>query len=148
MYKHILVPTDGSKFSEKAFKAAVRLAKLLGAKLTGIYVIPPFASPIYSEGAAYAMQISSKEYKEATEKAAKKALAVLETQARGAGLACSTACVIAAEPWRAIIDTARARKCDLVAMASHGRRGLSGLLLGSETTKVLTHSKITVLVCR
>lgn len=148
MYKRILVPTDGSKLSAKAVKVATQLARSIGATVTGIYVIPPFTAPIYSEGASYATLASLQQYKKAAEKAASKALATLDAQAGSAGVACSAVSVTAAEPWRAIISTARTKKADLIVMASHGRRGLSGLLMGSETTKVLTHSKIPVLVCR
>jgi nucleotide-binding universal stress UspA family protein len=147
MYKHILVPTDGSKLSAKAIRAAVRLAKTCGAKVTGIYVIAPDVPPVYAEGVVYG-GLSARNYEEIKEKEAKKALALVAIEARTAGLQASTISVTADQPWKAIIGAARSKKCDLIVMASHGRRGLSGLLLGSETAKVLTHSKIPVLVCR
>ena len=149
MFKHILVPTDGSKLSGKAVKAAATLARTVGAKLTGIYVAAPFTPPVYGEGAVYSMaDFSPKRYKEAVAKAARRALSEIEIEAQTAGLECKTTCSTGDQPWETIIRAAKAKKCDLIVMASHGRRGLAGLLLGSETTKVLTHSKIPVLVCR
>ncbi len=148
MYKHILVPTDGSRLSAKAVKAAARLAKTLGAKLTGLYVIPPYVPPMYGEAVVYVPEVSPKRYKELSEKEAKKALAAVEIEAQTAGVPCKVVSLTADQAWQGIIRTARAKKCDLIVMASHGRRGLTGLLLGSETTKVLTHSKTPVLVCR
>jgi len=147
MYKHILVPTDGSKLSAKAVRTAARLAKICGARITGVYVIAPDLPPVYAEGAMYG-GLSSRNYKELKEKEAKKALAVVDIEAQTSGVRASMISFTKDQPWRAIIDTARSKKCDLIVMASHGRRGLSGLLLGSETAKVLTHSKIPVLVCR
>lgn len=147
MYKHILVPTDGSKLSAKAIRTAARLAKLCGAKLTGLYVIPPYIAPVHAEGMTYGM-VSPRSYKELTQKEAKKALAVVEIEAQTSGVDASKISLTADQPWRAIIGGARSKRCDLIVMASHGRRGLSALLLGSETAKVLTHSKIPVLVCR
>ncbi|MGB5081981.1 MAG: universal stress protein [Burkholderiales bacterium] len=146
MYRHILVPTDGSTLSTKAIKAAARLAKICGARLTGLSVVPPNPMPIYAEGVSYG--IAPRNYKEIKEKAAKKALAVVTIEAETSGVHASTLSLTADQPWRAIIGTARARRCDLIVMASHGRSGLSAVLLGSETSKVLTHSKVPVLVCR
>lgn len=148
MYRHILVPTDGSELSQKAIRTAARLAKIIGARLTGAYVMAPYAPPSYSEGVVYMPEASPKRYKEASEREAKKALAAVEVEGQAAGVAVKTVVLTADNPWQGIIRTAGAKKCDLVVMASHGRRGISALLLGSETTKVLTHSKIPVLVCR
>ncbi len=148
MYKHILVSTDGSRLSAKAIKTAVRLARLAGAKLTGAYIMAPYTPPSYGEGVVYMAELSPKRYKEAAERAAKKALAAIEVEAETAGIRPLGAMLTADQPWEGILRIARAKKCDLIVMASHGRRGLAGLLLGSETTKVLTHSKIPVLVCR
>ena len=147
MYKHILVPTDGSKLSAKAIRAAAQLAGICQAKLTGLYVISPDLPPVYAEGVMYG-GLSARNYMELKEKEAKKALAVVDIEAQTSGVEASKASLTADQPWRAIIDAARSKKCDLIVMASHGRRGLSGLLLGSETAKVLTHSKTPVLVCR
>jgi len=148
MYKHILVSTDGSKLSLKAIKSAARLAKAVGARLTGIYVMPEYIPPMYGEAALYIPDVSPKNFKLAVEKDAKAALAAVEIEATAAGVASAGLKVTHHQPWTAIINAARSKKCDLIVMASHGRRGLSGLLLGSETTKVLTHSKVPVLVVR
>ena len=148
MYKHILVPTDGSKLSNHAVRAACNLAQTCGARITGIYVIPPYVPPIYAEGMMYIADLGPKRHKEVMQQAAKKALAVLSAEARRAGVACAGVAPVADQPWEGILKAARGKRCDLIVMASHGRRGIAGLLLGSETTKVLTHSKIPVLVCR
>ena len=148
MYKHILVPTDGSKLSTHAVRAACNLAQTCGARITGIYVIPPYVPPIYAEGVIYIADLGPKRHKEVMEKAAQKALAVVSAEARRAGVACAGVAPVADQPWEGILKAARGKRCDLIVMASHGRRGIAGLLLGSETTKVLTHSKIPVLVCR
>jgi len=148
MFNRILVATDGSKLSQKAIKSAARLARETGASLTGVYVIRPYVAPAYSEGVIYAAGVSPKRYREITGREARKALAPVEIEAQTAGIGYQAATPVADNPWQGIVRTAKAKKCDLIVMASHGRRGLAGLLLGSETTKVLTHSKIPVLVCR
>jgi nucleotide-binding universal stress UspA family protein len=148
MYKNILVSTDGSKLSLKAIRAAARLAGSVGARLTGVYVMPEYVPPIYGEAAMYIPEASPKRFKEAVEKDAKAALAVVAKEAAAARVRSVGVMASNAQPWSAIINTARSKKCDLIVMASHGRRGLAGLLLGSETTKVLTHSKVHVLVVR
>ena len=148
MFRHILIPTDGSRLAARGARAGVKLAKALGAKVTGGFVIPPWVPPMYGEGAIYVPSMSPKGYKELTEKQAKKALAVIKIEAEAARVAGATQFVTADHPWQGILRVARSKKCDAVAMASHGRGGLGGLLLGSETTKVLAHSKIPVLVMR
>jgi len=148
MYKHILVPTDGSRLSTRAARAACSLAQTCGARITGIYVIPPYVPPIYAEGMIYIADLGPKRHKEVMQKAAKKALAVVSAEARRARVPCAGVAPVADQPWGGILKAARGKRCDLIVMASHGRRGIAGLLLGSETTKVLTHSKIPVLVCR
>jgi len=148
MYKHILVSTDGSKLSAHAIRAACALAQTCGAKLTGVYVVPPYVPPMYAEGMIFVADLGPQRYKELMAKAAQKALAAVSAEARRAGVDCATASPLASQPWEGILKTARAKRCDLIVMASHGRRGIAGLLLGSETTKVLTHSKTPVLVCR
>jgi nucleotide-binding universal stress UspA family protein len=148
MFRHILVSTDGSKLSGKAIRTAVRLAGTTGARLTGAFVMAPYMPPAYGEGVMYSQVISPKRYREIMEKAARKALAAVEVEAGAAGVAYASAMLTANNPWEGIIRVAKSKKCDLIVMASHGRRGLAGLVLGSETTKVLTHSKIPVLVCR
>jgi len=148
MFKHILVPTDGSKLSAKAIRMAVRLARDTGAKVTGVYVTAPYTPPAYTEAAVYVAAISAKRYRDLSAREARKALAAIEIEATSSGVAYGSATQTGYNPWEGIIRAAKARKCDLIVMASHGRRGLAGLLIGSETTKVLTHSKIPVLVCR
>lgn len=148
MYKHILVATDGSKLSQKAVKAAAKLAGAVGARMTGIYVMPEYMPPVYGEASLYVTQVSPKTFKQAMEKDAKKALDAVGTEARAARVTSTGITATNSQPWSAIVRAAGAKKCDLIVMASHGRRGLAGLLLGSETTKVLTHSKVPVLVVR
>ena len=143
MYRHILVPTDGSRLSAPALRTAAGLAKALGAKLTGLHVVAPY-SPARG-GAGYA---SMRGFRRAVEKQAGHALAAFSAEARARGVTATAVSVVGGEPWQAVLRAARARKCDLIVMASHGRRGLAGLILGSETAKVLAHSKIPVLVCR
>jgi nucleotide-binding universal stress UspA family protein len=147
MFKHILVPTDGSKLSVKAAKQAVKLAKSLGARITGFYAAPDFSSTYYGDG--YILRSpSAKVQAEAAQKQARKCLSAIEVEAEVEKVACEVFHVVSDSPYEAIIDAAKKKKCDLIVMASHGRRGLSGLVLGSETQKVLVHSKIPVLVCR
>ena len=145
MYKHLLLPTDGSPLSEEAVRRGVQFARQLGAKVTGFYAMPEFQVVSYT----MAMVDNSKDIfgRQARERAEK----VLETVKRIAveeGVECDTVSVVSDAPYEAIIQTATDRGCDLILMASHGRRGIQGFLLGSETNKVLTHSKIPVLVHR
>ncbi len=149
MYRHILVPTDGSPLSTRAVKEAIELAKTCGAKLTAVHVIPPFTPPVYMEGMIpYPELYSPEEYKRVTEAQSKRLLAKIEERARAAGVPCATATVTAQPVWKAILSAARSKRCDAIVMASHGRKGIEGMLLGSETHKVLTHTKLPVLVCR
>ncbi len=149
MYRNILVPTDGSRLAAKGVKAGVKLANALGAKVTGAYVIAPYTPPMYGEAAMYYVPgITAADYRKIMEKQAKKALALIEIEAQAARVPCATQFITATKPWEGILRIARARKCDAIAMASHGRSGLGGLLLGSETSRVLAHSKIPVLVFR
>jgi nucleotide-binding universal stress UspA family protein len=148
MFKHILVSTDGSPLAQKGIQAGVRLAAALGAKVTGVCVIPPWRTPVYGEGVTYGVPRSPAQYKEAMEKAARKALAAVEIEAEMAGVPCATQFVTAERAWEGILRVAKARRCDLLSIASHGRGGLSGLLIGSETQRVLAHSKLPVLVTR
>lgn len=147
MFKHILVATDGSKLSDKAVATAIALAKPLKAKLTAFYAAPEMPLPVYSEGVVF-QPMSRKEYVAAMDKEAAGIFEPLVARAKTAGIACATAHSISGAPWEAILAAAKKAKCDAIVMASHGRRGLESLLLGSETLKVLTHSKTPVLVCR
>ena len=148
MFKNILVSTDGSNLSAKTVRMSVQVAKTMGGAVTGVYVIAPYTPAVYGEGMMYAPQASPRRYKEISEREARKALAAVEVEAGAAGVASKSVMLTAANPWEGIIRTAKAKNSDLIVMASHGRRGLAGLVLGSETTKVLTHSKVPVLVCR
>lgn len=148
MIKHILVPTDGSRLALKGAKAGIRLAKALKARVTAVYVIPPFMPIAYGDAAVYVPALSPEEYKKSAEKAARRALGAVEAEAKKARVRCKTRFVTAAQPYDGILRAARAAKCDAIAMASHGRSGLAGVLLGSETTRVLAHSKLPVLVTR
>ena len=148
MYKHILVPTDGSPLSQKAVKAATDLARGMNARVTALHVIPEYTPPMVEEAAVAYSVYSPENYRKETEAFARKMLDKARATVEAKKVACETEFVTNDHPWNAIVKAAKAKKCDLIVMASHGRRGLSGLLLGSETTKVLTHSKTPVLVCR
>jgi nucleotide-binding universal stress UspA family protein len=149
MYRHILVPTDGSPLSLKAAKEAAKLAKTQKAKVTAYYAIPPFVSPPSGEAMIMSPELfSEKEYVARMKKFAGEALSEVEAEVKKAGVEFEAASTVVDAPWKGIIEAAKSNKCDLIVMASHGRRGLESFLLGSETTKVLTHSKTPVLVCR
>ena len=145
MFKHVLVPTDGSKLSEKALKQAVRFAKQIKAQVTALHVIPKFHTFTYQ---AEMLELTAKEYEASSIERAKQYLRFAERAASTAGVTCAGVHAFNDEPYNEIIKTARRRRCDLIMMASHGRRGIEGFLLGSETQKVLTHSKVPVLVLR
>ncbi|MGQ0547127.1 MAG: universal stress protein [Betaproteobacteria bacterium] len=148
MYKHILLPTDGSALAMKGVRAGVRLAKALGARVTGAFVIPPYLPPLYGEAAMYVPALDPEDYRVASEKQARKALAAVEAEARAAGVRCKSVFLTDPQPWKGLLRAARREKCDAIAMATHGRGGLGGLILGSETTRVLAHSKVPVVVSR
>lgn len=144
MFKRILVPTDGSEITLKAVETAIALAKSVGAQLYAISVKEPFPYSAISE-----MQPTPpQEFFDAQERIANKRVQAVLELGKAAGLTCQAHTVEALHPWEAIIDHATTMGCDLLVMASHGRRGVSALLLGSETQKVLTHSKVPVLVVR
>lgn len=147
MFKHILVPTDGSALSRKAIARAVRLAQALKARVTGYYVAPNYSPNIYADYVPRDF-VTPKEYEANTRRIAKKYLDVVRQAAARAGVQCKCFYTFSDYPYDAIIHGAKHNRCDVIFMASHGRRGISALLLGSETQKVLTHSKIPVLVCR
>ncbi len=145
MYKHLLLPTDGSPLSEDAVRRGVQFAQQLNARVTGFYAMPEFEIVSYT----MAMVEDNKEVfvRQARERATKM-LDAVQAMAAQAGVQCDTVTVASDTPYQAIVQTATERGCDLILMASHGRRGIKGFLLGSETTKVLTHSTIPVLVHR
>lgn len=149
MYKHILVPTDGSPLSLKAAKAAAGLAKRLGAKVTAVYVIPQYVPDSADDSAVlYRPGHTLAQHQKACRKFAEAALDKVARSIAAAKVPCERLAVDNDAPWHGIISAAKSSKCDLIVMASHGRRGLAGLLIGSETNKVLTHSQTPVLVCR
>jgi len=147
MYKHILVATDGSKLSQRAVTHAIALAEALGAKMTAFYASPDYPLPAYADGVVYE-PVSKKEYAALATQEAEKILSAIAEKAEAGGLECATMHTIAPAPWEAILNAAKKAKADVIVMASHGRRGVSALLLGSETQKVLTHSKLPVIVVR
>jgi nucleotide-binding universal stress UspA family protein len=146
VYKGILIPTDGSSLSERAIKAGVDFAKSIGAKVIGLCATE--VGP-WSAGAYFPFDVvTPAQRQEMDAKWAKANLAVIENYAHSAKVPVECVHVVAEAPYRAILKTAEQKGCNLIFMASHGRRGLEQLVLGSETTKVLTHSKIPVLVYR
>lgn len=147
MYRSILVPTDGSALARSAIKKAVQLAKEQNAKLVGIYVAPPYEPRAVSDY-VYPDFMTPRQYADAVKQRAAKHLDHVRKAAEQAGVSCAVTHAQSAYPYVEILKAARKYRCDLIFMASHGRRGISRLLLGSETTKVLAHSAIPVLVHR
>jgi len=145
MYKRILIPTDGSELSKIALEEGVALAKALGGSATVLTVTTPFH--VFTSDLADAAA-TPEQYRKRMAAVARRHLDEAEGIAAAAGVACELLHVEHEHPYQAIIDTAQSRACDAIHMASHGRRGMSALLLGSETLKVLTHSAIPVIVCR
>ena len=141
MYKHLLIATDGSVLSNKAIEHGIALAKALGAKVTALTVTEPFYESAFEPRVV-------EQYKKHVATLATEHLDVARNTASASDVACELVRVEHERPYQAIIDTAKSRGCDLIVMASHGRRGISAIVLGSETVKVLTHSTIPVLVCR
>ena len=148
MFKHILLPTDGSKLSDRAVQRGMQFAKEINARVTALHVVPEFRM-VVEEGFVSPMSAElKKRFENESQQHARKMLAKVEKTADEAGVKCESVSVVSDYPYQQIIEIAKKKKCDLIMMASHGRRGLSSLLLGSETAKVLTHSKIPVLVVR
>ena len=141
MYTHILIPTDGSERAGMAVQHGIALAKLIGAKVTMLTVLPVEMNTDDTE---------LNEIRRARlQKQAEEMLGAVARQAvQAAGVPCEVIQVEHEDPYRAIIDTADSKGCDLIVMASHGRRGISAIVLGSETHKVLTHCRTPVLVYR
>lgn len=143
MYRNILIATDGSKLATDAAHRGIALAKSLGSKVTVVTVTEPF----YWYDANMPSD-AQPEYVRGAQQDAKAILAGLADAAKSTGLVCETIHVEQGPPYRSIIETAQAKNCDLIVMGSHGRSGVAAVVLGSHTVKVLTHSKIPVLVYR
>jgi nucleotide-binding universal stress UspA family protein len=147
MFKHILIPTDGSRTAAKAIVAGVQLAKEMGARLTGLYAQEPLPTHIHGEGYLADKQIVAEFERRAAEHAERSMREVADAAA-AAKVPFEAIIVKSQMPHQAIIDTAEKQSCDVVFMASHGLKGLTGLVLGSVTHKVLVNSKVPVLVFR
>ena len=145
MFRHILIPTDGSELAEKAIHYGVALAKEQGARITALTVTKPFHVMTLEPGmltdtrAAYTQNVAEH---------TRKYLDVVSNAAKAAGVTCDAVSLEHEHPYQGIIECARNRECDLIVMASHGRSGVSAIVLGSQTVKVLTHTKVPVLVYR
>jgi len=148
MYKCILLPTDGSKLSYKAIKQGLQFAKSIGAKVTAVNITSEYRTLMDEGFEVPAFMTPRKRFEAESIKRSKTLLDGVKTDATAAGVECKCVSVISNVPYDAIIKQAKKAKCDLIMMASHGRKGLSSILLGSETAKVLTHSSIPVLVVR
>jgi nucleotide-binding universal stress UspA family protein len=146
MFKNILIPTDGSEQSQRAVRMGVELAKLHQGRVTGIHVIPDYHLLIAYEGAFD--PVTEERIEEEARARAESYLAFVRNTAEAAGVSCDTVCETSDHPYDAILKTADAKNCDLILMTSHGRKGLAAVLLGSETRKVLTHTRVPVLVVR
>ena len=147
MFKHILIPCDGSDLSNRVVDKAIEFAREIEAKVTGFYAQPEYSVPYY-EGGIPLDAMTPESFASITQSQAETILSVVAEKARVAGVTCDTLTSSHDSPYEAIIDAANAKGCDLIFMASHGRRGIAGLLMGSETHKVLTHTTIPVLVYR
>jgi nucleotide-binding universal stress UspA family protein len=147
MFKHILVPTDGSHLSQEAVSWTVTFAREAGARITFVCAVPLFPKMYVGPGAIFADN-AARIFHENAESTAREILDAAEALAREAGVACTALVLTCDRPYEVIVNAASQNGCDLICMASHGRRGASAILLGSETQKVLTHSYIPVLVHR
>lgn len=146
MFKNILVPTDGSEQSRDAVKTGIELAKVHGARVTGVHVIPDYHLLIAYEGAFD--PLTEERIEQEAKARAEVYLGDIREAAKAADVPCSTVCETSDHPYEAILRVCEAANCDLILMTSHGRKGLAAVLLGSETRKVLTHAKVPVLVVR
>ncbi len=147
MYKNILLPTDGSALSRSAIVAGIKLAKAVGAKVTAVYAAPPATPLIYKDLLPVGLVTPSR-HAAAIKKAAERFLGVIEKEAKAAGVRCKSMHVTSDFPSEVILTTATKEKCDLIYIASHSRRGLTGMLMGSQTQKVLASARIPVLMHR
>src|SRR6476661_3610536 len=138
MYKHILIATDGSDLAQKGVEQGLALAKALGAKATAVMITEPIAAMMVGEAA---IALPLEEYDRAASANASRVLTSVAESAKKAAVPCDTLHVKDQYPAEGIVEAAKARACDLIVMTSHGRRGISKLLLGSQTTRVLTHTE-------
>ncbi len=145
MFKHILLPTDGSPLSEVAVKKGMQFAKSIGARVTGLHVIDPFH--VFATGAEMPTD-SKQQYEQDARAYARRSLSMIYAAAKEHGVTCDCISETSPYPYAVIVEAAEKRDCDLIMMASHGRHGIQAVLIGSETTKVLTHTKLPVLVLR
>ena len=145
MYKRILIATDGSDLATKALAHGLSLAKALASQVTVVTVTEPWATQVTGE---VAIAFSFEEYEKAMAANAAEILSKASEAARKAGVSCSSVHVKERHPAEGVLEAAKARSCDLIVMASHGRRGLTRLLLGSQAHNVVTHSTLPVLICR
>jgi|SRR5689334_1627303 nucleotide-binding universal stress UspA family protein len=143
MFKHILIPTDGSELSEAAVQNGIQLARSLNAKVTGLHVVLPFH--VFTTRTEM-LEDTKGQYERESKIQAEQFLNFIKKTAQKAEVRCETEYATSDHPYETIIKTAENRGCDLIVMASHGRRGVQGVLIGSETQKVLTHTKTPVLV--
>ncbi|MEO8165738.1 MAG: universal stress protein [Betaproteobacteria bacterium] len=146
MYKKILLPTDGSALCDSAAQKGIEFAKFANAGVVAFHAIPATSYLIYTE--AGPSDILAEQFERDAKVRGQRLVEALERRARDAGVACESVLVTNDHPWEAIVETAATKGCDLIFMASHGRRGLTAMLLGSETARVLTHTKIPVMVYR
>jgi nucleotide-binding universal stress UspA family protein len=144
MFKHILVPTDGSELSQKAINGAIDLAQSVGARVTAYACLPQYPYSSFSEVVVELPE----DFQARSEREARSHLMEVEDVARRAGVDCTSQTSVHPSPFLGIIEAAEQGGCDVIFMASHGRRGLGSLLIGSETQRVLTHTKIPVIVYR
>lgn len=146
MYKHILIPTDGSELSLKAVREGIELARTMNARVTLFTASVPFHA--VADDSMLNPGDLAKRYSTVAEERAAERLKPGQEYAQRLGVAARAEHVYAEHPYEAIVNAVRQDGCDLVCMASHGRKGVVGMVMGSETAKVLTHSKVPVLVCR
>ena len=147
MYKHLLLPTDGSALSQRAAASGVELARALGARITALFVAPA-PTPLVYEHFLPVAYMTPEDHEKLIQQASARYLGSIQKVAVAAGVPFEGLSVVGEYPADAIVETATKARCDLIVMASHGRKGVSALLLGSETAKVLAHSKLPVLVHR
>jgi nucleotide-binding universal stress UspA family protein len=147
MFKHILIPTDGSETAAKAIQAGIQLAKEMGAKVTGYHAQEPVPTHLYGEGYIADKRLVD-EFERRSREYADKCVDRIATAAKAAGVDFESVVVKAPVPYKGIVDAATTRNCDAIVMSSHGHRAVARMLLGSVTQEVLTHSTIPVLVLR